>query len=121
VSPSAGADIGLVVDEKVGSGGFQERSDVVERSAGQNVTEDDDSDAPPLRPRQLVQPRVGTQREPVGLFDRDAHALRAEAQLAEPRREALTDPDGYRLMIAESTGQTAFTKGTTQGRARRRA
>jgi catechol 2,3-dioxygenase-like lactoylglutathione lyase family enzyme len=38
-----------------------------------------------------------------------------------PEREiALSDPDGYRLMIAESTGHTAFTHGTTQARAQRR-
>jgi len=39
-----------------------------------------------------------------------------------PEREiALSDPDGYRLMIAESGGQTTFAEGTTQERAQRRA
>jgi hypothetical protein len=38
-----------------------------------------------------------------------------------PEREiSISDPDGYCLMIAESTGQTVFVQGTAQARARRR-
>jgi hypothetical protein len=38
-----------------------------------------------------------------------------------PEREIrISDPDGYCLMIAESTGQTVFVRGTAQARARRR-
>jgi catechol 2,3-dioxygenase-like lactoylglutathione lyase family enzyme len=38
-----------------------------------------------------------------------------------PEREIrISDPDGYCLMIAESTGQTVFVQGTAQARARRR-
>jgi catechol 2,3-dioxygenase-like lactoylglutathione lyase family enzyme len=38
-----------------------------------------------------------------------------------PEREIrISDPDGYCLMIAESTGQTVFVRGTAQARARQR-
>jgi hypothetical protein len=38
-----------------------------------------------------------------------------------PEREIrISDPDGYCLMIAESTGQTVFVQGTAQARATRR-
>jgi catechol 2,3-dioxygenase-like lactoylglutathione lyase family enzyme len=38
-----------------------------------------------------------------------------------PEREIrISDPDGYCLMIAESTGQTVFVHGTAQARAARR-
>jgi catechol 2,3-dioxygenase-like lactoylglutathione lyase family enzyme len=38
-----------------------------------------------------------------------------------PEREIrISDPDGYCLMIAESTGQTVFVQGTAQARAGRR-
>jgi hypothetical protein len=37
-----------------------------------------------------------------------------------PEREiAISDPDGYCLMIAESKGERVFTQGTAQARARR--
>ena len=84
------ADVDLVVDQQIRCDTLEQGPHVLERATGQHVAEHDDSETPPLLTRQLVEPRVVAQGEPVGLVDRDADALDPEAHLLQPPPELLS-------------------------------
>ncbi|MGH2714064.1 MAG: hypothetical protein ACRDM7_09315 [Thermoleophilaceae bacterium] len=81
------ADVDLVVHQQVGGDVVQQRANVVERAARQYVAEDDHPEAPPLVARQVVEPGVIAQREPVRLVNRDADQLGPKPQLPKPRQQ----------------------------------